>query len=255
MIGVAFLLIGLSVGDLVAGGLTGEIETIRRLASGLGASLGTVLLLALLMRPALDSFALALAIALAISGSLAWMLSKLGMSQAEAREDGSAPRRWALGGLAVLGVSLVLALASAASLHTELPRVTSWLHGLPFAVLADLGGAEALMLVAILLFLTAPANSIVRVLLTAASTRWKQSEEQLKGGRYIGVIERWMIFGLALAGEPTAAALVISAKGLLRFPELSRKNESVDIDEITEYFLLGSLTSWALALALVLLVV
>ncbi len=68
------------------------------------------------------------------------MLSKLRMSQAEAREDGSAPRRWALGGLAVLGVSLVLALASAASLHTELPRVTSWLHGLPFAVLASAEG-------------------------------------------------------------------------------------------------------------------
>lgn len=73
------------------------------------------------------------------------------------------------------------------------------------------------------------------------------------------MIERWMIFALALAGEPTAAALIVSAKSLLRFPELSKTAESthddagVDIDAVTEYFLLGSLASWALALAFVVL--
>lgn len=71
------------------------------------------------------------------------------------------------------------------------------------------------------------------------------------------MIERYLIFGLAVAGEPTAAALVVSAKSILRFPELSRKARDrgdedrvvADVDVVTEYFLLGSLTSWLLALA------
>ena len=91
----------------------------------------------------------------------------------------------------------------------------------------------------------------------------------------IGPIERLLIYGFGLAGEPTAAALVISAKGLLRFPELSglRRTEAEEedtpsqhpshidsatdvqmppprsIDVVTEYLLVGSMTSWILALA------
>jgi hypothetical protein len=82
------------------------------------------------------------------------------------------------------------------------------------------------------------------------------SEQALKGGRYIGPLERWLIFGLALAGQPTAAALVISAKSIIRFPELqskagradtasfpgtdAREGQSQQIDALTEYFLIGS---------------
>lgn len=62
-----------------------------------------------------------------------------------------------------------------------------------------------------------------------------------------------------MAGEPTAAALIVSAKSLLRFPEISRTTSATDrtgvaeVDAVTEYFLLGSLVSWLLALAPVLL--
>jgi hypothetical protein len=68
-------------------------------------------------------------------------------------------------------------------------------------------------------------------------------------------LERVLIFGLGLAGQATAAALVIGAKGLLRYPELNGlRNEPAagpsarTIDVVTEYLLIGSLTSWLLAL-------
>jgi 3-dehydroquinate dehydratase len=71
----------------------------------------------------------------------------------------------------------------------------------------------------------------------------------------IGPIERGLIFGLGLAGYATAAAIIVSAKGLLRFPELNALKDrpgaaagARTIDEVTEYLLVGSLTSWALAL-------
>jgi hypothetical protein len=76
----------------------------------------------------------------------------------------------------------------------------------------------------------------------------------------IGPIGRALIFGLGLAGYGTAAAIVVSVKGLLRFPELNALKDrpgSSDgartIDEVTEYLVVGSLTSWLLALLALLL--
>jgi hypothetical protein len=116
-----------------------------------------------------------------------------------------------------------------------------------------------------LLFLGPSANAVVKTVMTQIrSFDYDASAQQLKGGRFIGPIERWLIFGLALAAQPTAAALVISAKSIIRFPELqskagrSRLREGAGeeaaparvqaIDELTEYFLIGSLLSWLLAL-------
>lgn len=97
------------------------------------------------------------------------------------------------------------------------------------------------------------ANAIVRMVLTAAGADPETSEQQLRGGRVIGILERWLILGFVLSGHPTAAALTVSAKSILRFPELSEKARSddtnkVSLNTITEYLLLGSLVSWTLAL-------
>lgn len=113
------------------------------------------------------------------------------------------------------------------------------------------------MLLALVLFLGPTSNGIVRTCLQIIrTTPVAESEKTLKGGRFIGPLERLLIFGLALAGQPTAAALIISAKSIIRFPELQSKgvqdradgNKTKLIDELTEYFLLGSLLSWSLAL-------
>ena len=77
-------------------------------------------------------------------------------------------------------------------------------------------------------------------------------------------MERLLIFGLGLGGELAAASIIVAAKGLLRFPELqpyraevgSRETTGLSgqrIDVLTEYFLIGSLASWMLAIAAVLL--
>ena len=48
---------------------------------------------------------------------------------------------------------------------------------------------------------------------------------RLKGGRLLGPLERLLILGLGLAGEVTAASIVIAAKGLIRFPELQAERD------------------------------
>ncbi|GAA2493769.1 hypothetical protein [Terrabacter carboxydivorans] len=98
----------------------------------------------------------------------------------------------------------------------------------------------------------------------AAPPTQGQPADRLKGGRLLGPMERLVILGLGVAGEFGAAGLVIAAKGLLRFPEIqaaARGNAATGtapggsypggpagIDDVTEYFLVGSFVSWLIAL-------
>ena len=98
----------------------------------------------------------------------------------------------------------------------------------------------------------------------AAPPTTGQPADRLKGGRLLGPMERLVILGLGVAGEFGAAGLVIAAKGLLRFPEIQAAARSASgdpavttgsyqggpagIDDVTEYFLVGSFVSWLIAL-------
>ena len=170
--------------------------------------------------------------------------------------------------LGALAAYLALLLALSGEWTARLPGwYHVWFQGLPFTrSLGDGGGEKLVLVVGILLALTATANGLVRAVLVAAGTPIGRSAQRLRGGRFIGIIERFLIFGLAVFGELAAAALIASAKSILRFPELSRvARESdpsdsdraedepgalaTDVDVVTEYFLLGSLVSWLAALA------
>lgn len=147
------------------------------------------------------------------------------------------------------------------------PGLDAWVRAQPFAAIRGRGGADGLVLLLGAAAALGPtANAAVRCVLRAAGTELERARHRLRGGRILGPLERWLIFGLAVAGEPTAAALAISAKSLLRFPELTRVAREPagllgpdagplerppripPIDAMTEYFLLGSLTSWLVAL-------
>ncbi|HEX6206847.1 MAG TPA: hypothetical protein VF058_00660 [Actinomycetota bacterium] len=126
-----------------------------------------------------------------------------------------------------------------------------WLEGLPFVGAST--WESGLLVVGIVLWLGATANSIVRmaIFLVEKQIDLRVGEEQLKGGRIIGPLERWLIFSLVLSGNAVAAGFITAAKSLARFPELGR---SANIRLDTEYLLVGSLVSWTLALAPLLLV-
>jgi hypothetical protein len=63
----------------------------------------------------------------------------------------------------------------------------------------------------------------------------------LRGGTWIGILERVAVTGCVLAGDMTSVALVVAVKGLGRYPEL-RENPGA-----SERFVIGTLTSmiWA----------
>ena len=138
----------------------------------------------------------------------------------------------------------------------------AWVQGVPLQVLSDRGPDGALLLVGVMLVQLSTGNVLVRLVLTVTGTvnpaRYGAAgdpETQLKGGRLLGPMERVAIVGLGVAGHLTAASIVIAAKGLLRFPELSSDREQERIHRLTEYFLVGSFVSWLLALSSLVLLV
>ena len=112
-----------------------------------------------------------------------------------------------------------------------------------------------LMVVGVVLAQFATGNQLVRLVLGSVGAVRPPGEPQpsdrLNGGRLLGPMERLLILGLGLGGQVAAASAVVATKGIIRFPELSAQKSSngeVGIDEVTEYFLVGSFASWLLAL-------
>ena len=119
-------------------------------------------------------------------------------------------------------------------------------------LVAPYGGYDVdrvLVLVGVALAQLSTANIGVRLVLDAVGVPAATNEKKLRGGRLLGPMERLFILGLGLAGELTAASVVVAAKGLLRFPELQRGSPHSGPSDITEYFLIGSFASWLWALA------
>lgn len=68
-------------------------------------------------------------------------------------------------------------------------------------------------------------------------------EDFIKSGPHVGWIERFILFAFLVSGNPAAAALVVTAKSLARFPEIQQAEKLVG-----DYYLLGTLVSVAVAL-------
>ena len=107
------------------------------------------------------------------------------------------------------------------------------------------------LVVGCLVFLLESGNAVVRIALRAemggrAGDTEGETAPTLKGGRLIGPLERILVFVLTLSGAYTLLAAVLAAKGIVRFPEISRDRDDGDR---AEYFLIGSLVSWVTSLA------
>lgn len=73
----------------------------------------------------------------------------------------------------------------------------------------------------------------------------RDSRGGFKGGRLIGPLERILVMILTLAAAYPLLAAMLAAKGIVRFPEISRDGET---GARAEYFLVGSLVSWVIGL-------
>jgi hypothetical protein len=271
MISLALFLLALGLADLMSGGDPGTHQASAKVWRPALVAAVLALLTALLNYYVSRSAVLgALTFGLLFPGLIAWTVPRQTGPQQGARQK--------LALLSLLATIAAGAFCLPAIQETTAPlAMADYLGSLPWALLREARPEAVLLTLALILFLGPTANAVVRTALELIRDNgYVEPEKQLKGGRYIGPLERVLIFGLVLADEPTAAALIISAKSIIRFPELQSKaarSSAADmersaqrageelqpggihlglpepqIDELTEYFLIGSLISWALAL-------
>lgn len=146
----------------------------------------------------------------------------------------------------VTAVATALALAVAGGLVLDAGAVGDALDGgvdderIAFVVVGLLGavfGAGALIGAA----LGPLADRVRREAKPAEETA---TEGLVRAGLYIGWLERSLVFLFVVAGEPSAAALALTAKSVARFPAFARGHEP-----LAEYVLIGTLASFGLAIA------
>ena len=137
--------------------------------------------------------------------------------------------------------------------------------GLCVVASQPLGSRAAKMsaVVGVVVLLTVPANRVVADILAVArhstqgdgkavaadrepsqeSGKQGEMESSMRGGRWIGPLERILILLLASVEAPAAIAAIVAAKGVIRFPEISQDKAGQKAEE----FLIGSFASWILA--------
>ncbi|WP_299157071.1 DUF3307 domain-containing protein [uncultured Tenacibaculum sp.] len=89
------------------------------------------------------------------------------------------------------------------------------------------------------------------ILMKIIMSRWvleeDKSEDSLESaGKYIGILERLFVFGFILLNQWSAIGLLIAAKSVFRFGDLSRAKDR----KLTEYILIGTLLSFGLAISI-----
>lgn len=242
MIWLGLLLLGCAVADLA-----GRPAAPRVLPEAVGAA--TVLLVGALagQTSALDLLVLVLIAVVVVT----WSRSS---TRALEGRSGVLP-------LLVLGAGVLLTLSLSGLASPVGGPVSAWWSGLAWPLADGVGADRALLVLAVMAAQLSTGNVIVRLVLSATGTvnpavrraagpvpDPTDPASDLKGGRLLGPMERILIIGLGLAGNLTAASIVVAAKGLLRFPELSSRKEQEHVHRLTEYFLVGSFVSWLLAL-------
>ncbi|GAA3665942.1 hypothetical protein [Microbacterium marinilacus] len=241
---------------LLAVGAAALVRTLFRRAGrtavriGLSAVTVGVLLIGLLT----DAFVAGLA-AVLVAALWLWLMPDHGRSPASI---------WPTAGLGVLvAASLLLIPADYGTGLTAQGAIAS--------PLGPLSAPVALLMIGAAVYLLEPANVVVRAALEReniapaadpddppasaeqtvaaslpAATPKPGPGQVMKGGRLIGPLERTIVFGLTLAAAYPLLAAFIAAKGIVRFPEISRDRDDGDR---AEYFLVGSMVSWVQALA------
>lgn len=103
-----------------------------------------------------------------------------------------------------------------------------------------------LLLVISVAFLTMPTSIIMKTIFS----RWdiskltKDNESLKDAGKYIGILERLLVFVFIVTNHWEAVGFLITAKSVFRFGDLTASKER----KLTEYILIGTLISFGIAI-------
>jgi hypothetical protein len=109
---------------------------------------------------------------------------------------------------------------------------------------------ESLLLILAILSVTFVSSIIMKMIMSKWSLKEDKCDNSLQNaGMYIGVLERLFVFAFIILNQWSAIGLLIAAKSVFRFGDLSRAEDR----KLTEYMLIGSLISFGLSILISLL--
>jgi len=105
--------------------------------------------------------------------------------------------------------------------------------------------AKSLLVIISILNVTFVSSILMRVLMGKWPLEENSPEKSLKqAGKYIGILERLFVFGFIILNQWAAIGLLITAKSVFRFGDLSKAKDR----KLTEYVLIGTLLSFGIAI-------
>lgn len=100
-------------------------------------------------------------------------------------------------------------------------------------------------------FLTNPASIMIKTLISIyqPNTEIEKDESLENAGKYIGILERLLVFLFIATQHWEGVGFLIAAKSIFRFSDLTESKDR----KLTEYILIGTLLSFGLAIVIALL--
>lgn len=96
-----------------------------------------------------------------------------------------------------------------------------------------------------LVFLTTPASIVIKMLISTWTPIVGVNDNSLQNaGKYIGILERLLIFTFIVTHHWEGIGFLIAAKSIFRFGDLQESKDR----KMTEYILIGTLLSFSLAI-------
>lgn len=107
---------------------------------------------------------------------------------------------------------------------------------------------EFLKIIMAALFLTTPASIFIKILLSSWTPAPDgpnniQTESLSSAGKYIGILERLLVFTFIMVNHWEGVGFMVAAKSVFRFSDLAQAKQR----KLTEYVLIGTLLSFGLA--------
>lgn len=133
------------------------------------------------------------------------------------------------------------------SLHLLVLAIVSILATNTTIDLSQLLQPKIILLLTTLLCATAVSAIVMRILLqnwTLEVTKKKNRKSLKSAGKYIGLLERSLVFTFVVLNQWPAIGFLIAAKSAFRFGDLSQAKNR----KLTEYVLIGTLLSFGLAI-------
>jgi len=131
-------------------------------------------------------------------------------------------------------------------LHVLVIIAVYWIFTAKDVVLDTLINDNTLLLLTCILFLTIPVSIIMKtIFLKWNISKFTEGNESLKdAGKYIGILERILVFVFVILDHWEAVGFLITAKSVFRFGDLKESKER----KLTEYILIGTLISFGIAI-------